>query len=51
MYPLEGILLRQIGELLFGKMGLNYILLGRDKGHLSLRIGGGYVLEMDFHRA
>ena len=30
---------------LFGKMGLNYILLGRDKGHLSLGIGGGYVLE------
>ena len=30
---------------LFGKMGLNYILLGKDKGHLSLGIGGGYVLE------
>ena len=30
---------------LFGKMGLNYVLLGRDKGHLSLGIGGGYVLE------
>ena len=30
---------------LFGKMGLNYILLGRDKGNLSLRIGGGYLLE------
>ena len=30
---------------LFGKMGLNYVLLGRDKGHLSLRIGGGYSLE------
>ena len=30
---------------LFGKMGLNYILLGRDKGHLSLRLGGGYLLE------
>ena len=30
---------------LFGKMGLNYILLGRDKGHLSLGIGGGYLLE------
>ena len=30
---------------LFGKMGLNYVLLGRDKGHLSLRIGGGYLFE------
>ena len=30
---------------LFGKVGLNYILIGRDKGHLSLRIGGGYLLE------
>ena len=30
---------------LFGKMGLNYVLIGRDKGHLSLRIGGGYLLE------
>ena len=30
---------------LFGKMGLNYILLGRDKGHLSLGIGGGYLFE------
>ena len=30
---------------LFGKMGLNYVLLGRDKGHLSLRLGGGYLLE------
>ena len=30
---------------LFGKMGLNYILLGKDKGHLSLGIGGGYLFE------
>ena len=29
---------------LFGKMGLNYILMGRDKGNLSLGVGGGYLL-------
>ena len=30
---------------LFGKMGLNYVLIGRDRGNLSLRLGGGYLLE------
>ena len=28
---------------LMGKVGLNYILNGQDKGDLSLRLGGGYV--------
>ena len=28
---------------LMGKVGLNYIVRGQDKGDLSLRLGGGYV--------
>ena len=30
---------------LFGKVGLNYILSGADKGTFSVRVGGGYLLE------
>ena len=29
---------------LFGKVGLNYILNGADKGKFSVRVGGGYLL-------
>ena len=30
---------------LFGKMGLNYILSGADKGTFSVRVGGGYLFS------
>ena len=30
---------------LFGKVGLNYIVRGQDKGDLSLRLGGGYLFD------
>ena len=30
---------------LFGKVGLNYILNGADKGTFSVRLGGGYLFQ------